>query len=295
MQVHHMVEAAGIVALCLVVYSFMCRRFAPPARLPARWRPLLVGLVFGAGAVALMISRIRVAPGVHVDARAVPLALVALVEGWPAGLVSALPAIAWRLWQGGTAAPAGVLGILATTAAGVLVHYWARRDRGVRARHALGLTLAVYAVTLGPFLLLGSGGLTLLTHRALPLFVVTLVGIGTGARLFWDVAAGLAAEAARREAGELRAVTLLARAAAHEINNPLTAVLGGLALIARRLPAGSEDAEWVRRATEAAERIRDIVARMNRITAVEEVPPQGSLPPMLDIRKSSTPPGEGGA
>jgi nitrogen-specific signal transduction histidine kinase len=87
----------------------------------------------------------------------------------------------------------------------------------------------------------------------------------------------------------MRAVTLLARAAAHEINNPLTIVTGGLQLLGRRLPANSEDAQWIARAAEGAGRIKDIVTRMNEITRIEEEPPRGLLPPMLDIRKSSEP------
>jgi nitrogen-specific signal transduction histidine kinase len=88
---------------------------------------------------------------------------------------------------------------------------------------------------------------------------------------------------------ELRAVTSLARGAAHEINNPLMIVTGGLAILAKRLPPGSEEAQWAERAQGGAERIRDIVARMNEITQVRESPEQGLLPPMLDIKKSSEP------
>jgi signal transduction histidine kinase len=123
----------------------------------------------------------------------------------------------------------------------------------------------------------------------LPVLVLDLVGIGLVARLFSDVVAGRASEAARRDAAQLRAVTLLARAAAHEINNPLTVVLGGLGLVARKAPPESEEAKWIERAREGGERIRDIVARMNRITQIEEAPQIGALPPILDIKKSSDP------
>jgi signal transduction histidine kinase len=123
----------------------------------------------------------------------------------------------------------------------------------------------------------------------LPLLAMIAVGLGVGARLFHDVVAGQAAEAARRDAAQLRAVASLARAAAHEINNPLTAVLGGLVLINRAVTPGSDEARWLANAKHAAEEIRDIVKRMNRITSFEEVPAAGSLPEMLDIRKSSSP------
>lgn len=64
-------------------------------------------------------------------------------------------------------------------------------------------------------------------------------------------------------------------------------MLGGLGLAARKLPPGSEEAKWIERARDGGERIRDIVARMNRITQLEEAPQMGSLPPILDIKKSS--------
>ena len=66
------------------------------------------------------------------------------------------------------------------------------------------------------------------------------------------------------------------------------AVMGGLALVGRAVPDGSEQAKWMATAREGADRIRDIVKRMNHITRIEEVPEQGTLPPMLDIKKSSS-------
>ena len=45
----------------------------------------------------------------------------------------------------------------------------------------------------------------------------------------------------------------------------------------------------MRSAREGAGRIRDIVARMNRITRIKPAPPQGLVPDMLDIEKSSEP------
>jgi signal transduction histidine kinase len=123
----------------------------------------------------------------------------------------------------------------------------------------------------------------------LPLLAMIAVGLGVGARIFGDVVAAQAAEAARRDAAQLRAVASLARAAAHEINNPLTAVLGGLAMVNRATRTESDEAKWIATAKHAAEQIRDIVKRMNRITSIEEVPSAGPLPNMLDIKKSSGP------
>lgn len=289
MDYHHVVEAAGVISFGLVYYSFTYRWFeaGPPAR--RRWRGVINGLVFGLLAVVLMISRIHVGDGHFVDARAVPVALVALVEGGAAGGLAAAVAVIYRIWLGGAGAPAGVLGIVATAAAALAVRRWAARDGGVRLRHSMVLGAAVFVITWASFLLLGTRGTALFASVWLPFLAMSLVGIGAGARLFADVVASHLAEAARRDAAQLRAVMLLAQAAAHEINNPLTAVMAGLEMVRSRLLPGADAAQWIDRAYEGGERIVDIVKRMNRVTQLEEVPKVGSLPPMLDIRKSSAP------
>ena len=279
MDYHHVIEAAGVVALGLVFYSY-ARRWLEPLRLNGLWRAAVTGLVFGGLAVGLMIARIQVGEGVFIDARAVPIALIALVEGGWAGLVAALVAAAYRLWLGGAGAGAGLVGIFGA---------WARREGGARLRHTLALGATVYAITAVSFFMLGARGLGLFATVWLPFLVLTVVGIGGGGRLLTDIADAQATETARREAAALRAVTLLARAAAHEINNPLMIVTGGLALLGKHLPLGSEDAKWAEHAREGAGRIKDIVARMNQITQVEPAPSQGLLPDMLDIEKSSEP------
>jgi len=290
MDYHHVVEAAGAVALALVFYSYTWRWFdAAESPRRARWRPVVNGVAFGLLAVFLMRSRIQVGEDRWVDARSVPLALIALMEGPLAGAIAGGIAVARRLWLGGPGAVAGALGVVATVAVAALVRRWAERDGGVGLRHSVVLAVAVFALTWASFLVLGQRGAAMFGPVWLPVLVLDLVGIGLFARLFGDVVAGRAAEAARRDAAQLRAVTLLARAAAHEINNPLTAVLGGLGLVARKLPAESEEGKWIERAREGGERIRDIVARMNRITQIEEAPQIGTLPSILDIKKSSDP------
>src|SRR5260370_19251987 len=86
MDCHHVVEAAGAVALALVFYSYAWRWFdAAESPRRARWRPVVNGVAFGMLAVFLMMSRIQVGEGHWGDAPAVPLALITLVEGTPAG------------------------------------------------------------------------------------------------------------------------------------------------------------------------------------------------------------------
>jgi signal transduction histidine kinase len=287
MDYHHVVEAAGVVSLGLIVYSYLVRWFeaSPPAL--RRWRPAGTGLAFGAVAIVLMISRIHVGDDQFVDARAIPIALVALVEGGPAGVLAAAMAAGYRVWLGGSGAVAGVLGIAATATAATVVRAWAQRDGGVGLRHSLVLSLVVWLLSGASFLLLGRPGVQMLEPVWLPLLYLNVVGIGLVARLFAAVVAAQAAEAARRDAAQLRAVNALAHAAAHEINNPLMAVIGGLSLVSRSIPADSDQARWLDSARDGAEQIRDIVTRMNHITTLEEVHKQGALPPMLDIRASS--------
>jgi signal transduction histidine kinase len=287
MDYHHVVEAAGVVSLALIAYSYLVRWFETGSPARRRWRPAATGLAFGVAAVVLMVSRIHVADDRFVDARAIPIALVALVESGPAGMLAAAIAAVYRVSLGGSGAVAGVLGIVATAAVAVAVRAWARRDGGVGLRHSLTLSVLVWIVTAASFLLLGRRGAEMLAPVWLPSFALHVVGIGLVARLFTEVVAAQEAEAARRDAAQLRAVTALAHAAAHEINNPLMAVLGGLALVSHVVPAGPQEAKWMATARESAEQIRDIVKRMNHITVLREAPVQGALPPMLDIRKSS--------
>ena len=87
------------------------------------------------------------------------------------------------------------------------------------------------------------------------------------------------------EATALRSVAELANGAAHEVNNPLAVLFGELDLLQR---SGIHDPARVDRAHQAAERIRDIVAHMARITRLERAEGWApGTPPMLDIRRSA--------
>src|SRR2546428_116951 len=118
-----------------------------------------------------MTARIEIAAGIYVDARTVPIALLALFEGWPTAVVAATMPAAYRVWLGGSGAWAGVLSLGAAAAAGGLAHAWARRDGGVGPRHALTLSVVVFLTTFVSFALLGARGLDLFGQvwsRSLP-------------------------------------------------------------------------------------------------------------------------------
>jgi nitrogen-specific signal transduction histidine kinase len=100
----------------------------------------------------------------------------------------------------------------------------------------------------------------------------------------------LAAEAAERERAELRTVSLTARAAAHEINNPLAVISGYLQLLEPRHAADSREGSWLRQMLDAAVRIRDSVDRLNRVTRIATTPTSETRPPMLDTHRSSSAP-----
>ncbi len=393
----------------MLFYSATLRRLRDGRR--RKIRNSLNGLAFGALAVGLAIARIQVAPDVYFDARNVPVALIALFEGWTAGLLAAGVVAIYRwCWLGGSGTIPGVVSVLAVGVAGGLVHWWATRRGRVGTPHAFALGAATFLATLLGYVLLGRdgldkfastwqyfliayvGGITILaqlfqdvvereqlyaaqrrfralldeaseairiiepdTRRILEtnradsaLSGVAREGLlGRDAREFWPVEAegrdrwetligeaatvgvasgfGLpyrgaggavrsvdltvrrvehdgrsyeimmfrdagpreALDAARREVSDLRAITLVANAAAHEINNPLTVIVGSIELLQRRLDANGAETKWVDRAIEAAQRIREIIARMTRITRVEASGTFPGVPAMLDIRRSS--------
>ena len=92
------------------------------------------------------------------------------------------------------------------------------------------------------------------------------------------------------EAEALRSVAQLALATAHEINNPLTVIIGSLQLLLVRGQISPDTVHSIDRVIRAAEQIRDTVRNMSRITRLELSRQSPTLPDVLDLRKSSAPP-----
>ena len=101
--------------------------------------------------------------------------------------------------------------------------------------------------------------------------------------------------AAEREADSLRSVTMLANAAAHEINNPLTIIAGNVQLLGGKLSERADLQDHVRRTERAVQRIVEMVGHMQHITRLEPLADldTGSVP-TLDIRRSAGPAPGGG-
>ncbi|MGH7399490.1 MAG: LytS/YhcK type 5TM receptor domain-containing protein [Candidatus Rokuibacteriota bacterium] len=187
MDYHHLLEAAGIVVSGVLFYSLAYGWFAPEdPRRRALW-VIVLGLVWGAIAVVLMISRIQTNEGLFIDGRAVPIALIGLFEGWRAGLIAGLAATAYRIYLGGSGAVAGVVTILAVAVAGGFAHRWAGGTERVRVRHTFVLAIATFLITFGGFGILGERGWALfarvwpsylwLTVVALPLLGLLMQSI----------------------------------------------------------------------------------------------------------------------
>jgi PAS domain S-box-containing protein len=96
-------------------------------------------------------------------------------------------------------------------------------------------------------------------------------------------------EEAERQSEALRSMMRLANAAAHEINNPLTILLGRLQMMQRSAGDGAL-AHGLEQAIKAGRRVSEIVAYMGRIAREEAHDGLASGSPMLDIRKSAAPP-----
>jgi PAS domain S-box-containing protein len=401
----------GVLAFGMLFYSSTLRVFRDSRPRVRGIRNSLNGLAFGLLAVALAIARIEVAPDIYFDTRNVPVALIALFEGWTAGLLAAGVLAFYRWWfLGGAGTIPGIVSVACTAAVGGLVHAWAVRRGRVRIAHSFALGVATFLATLLGYAMLGSEGLQKFMQTWPHFLIAYVVGIGVLAQLFRDVAereqltagqrrfralldeaseairivdptsqriietnradcglsgmtrgnllgrdarefwpddlegrarweslgaeaaaAGVATafglpyraaggpsrsvdltirrvvhdrqaydivifrdagprealDAARREVLDLRAITLVANAAAHEINNPLTVIVGSVELLQRRLGPETVEAKWIDRAIESAQRIREIIARMTRITRVEASGSFPTVPAMLDIRRSS--------
>ena len=176
MDYHHLLEATGIAVSGVLFYS-LAYGWLPPddPRRRGLW-VVVLGLVWGGLAVILMISRIETTEGVFIDGRVIPVAVIGLFEGGWTGLIAALTAAGYRVWLGGSGAPAGVVTLLAVAAA-ALAHRWAGGTVAVRIRHAFVLAVATFFITFAGFGLLGQRGLTLFASVWPSYLTLTVIGL----------------------------------------------------------------------------------------------------------------------
>jgi PAS domain S-box-containing protein len=107
---------------------------------------------------------------------------------------------------------------------------------------------------------------------------------------FVDVSEQRRLQAAEREAESLRAVTRLANAAAHEINNPLTVVGGNIHLLAAKLNGRPELQRYIDRALRGVQSITEMISHMTRVTRLTTLTSLDTAGmTILDLRGSSSP------
>ena len=116
------------------------------------------------------------------------------------------------------------------------------------------------------------------------LLIRSMVGVSSLVR---DITHRKQIEAALRERDALRYVASLAAAAAHEINNPLAAVMGQAELLADEVDAKGRGR--IDEILKAVSRIQETVTRMERVTRIELTEEAQYLPEMLDLSRSSAP------
>jgi len=192
MDYHELLEAVGVLVSGVLFYSYTYSWFPPGHPQRQRWWTAVLGLSFGGLAITMMIARIEIAPGVFIDARLVPVALIGLFEGWKIGLLAGLVGAAYRVFGmggagAGAGAGAGITSLILTGLAAGLCHRWAGSALGVKQRHAVTLSGAAFLLTGGSFLLLGHRGWMLFGELWLPYLVTLVTGIAFLARLFRDV------------------------------------------------------------------------------------------------------------
>ena len=65
--------------------------------------------------------------------------------------------------------------------------------------------------------------------------------------------------------------------------------MGYIQMLEDRLPPGTEESSWAHTCRNAAGRIRDAVGRLSRIVRIESTQPSGTVPPILDMERSTSP------
>ena len=165
------------------------------------------------------------------------------------------------------------------------------RMRDVHARHRAGYALDPRVRPMGQGLDLTGRGIS---GNEFPVEISLSFAEEEGEPRFMafvtDITQRKRVEEAAQRAEALHSMALLANAAAHEINNPLTAVMGYLQLLAQEMHANDSVLVKLTEALEAGERIQEIVARMQHMTRLHMADKAPNLPPMLDIRESSEDP-----
>lgn len=143
-----LLQNTGMLALVAVAYGFLL------PRLQGMTAQIVMGLVFGLGAMLSMLSPVALMPGIFADSRSAIIMLAGVFGGPVAAVISGGIAAAWRFNAGGMGVGPGLAGIGIAMALGVAAHAFVRTvSRTVRFRHIAVLALASPLVSLGALFL----------------------------------------------------------------------------------------------------------------------------------------------
>src|SRR6266508_3296307 len=160
MKFQQIFESLGILVSGVLFYSYTYSWFPPGHPQRQRWWTAVLGLSFGGLAIAMMIARIEIAPGVFIDARLVPVALIGLFEGWKIGLLAGLVGAAFRVSLGEPGMWASVAGLALMGLGAGLVQRWAGGADQVGPRHAFAVTVIALSITSSGLAALGTEGMS---------------------------------------------------------------------------------------------------------------------------------------
>ena len=210
-------QGLGIIAVASLLHESALRHCPT-----ARCRIAATAVIFAAGAVGSMAMPIELAPGLIFDLRHVFLVLVATYGGLPADAVTTAAAMAFRLWEGGVGATAGVVGIAISACVGIcFAHFGRRHDMSPLRR--IGLALASNLAVLSIFVLPWTVAISVLGKIGGPIVLANFVGVMVAAEILNRRFAQLAFERELLEQAKVDALTGLANRRVFDEQGPILA------------------------------------------------------------------------
>lgn len=163
-------NAAFLVVLCVAVWltSKWTNRQTTTSR-------LLIGAMFGATAIMVMVTPFEASDGIIFDGRSVVLALAAFSGGPLVGAVATVLAGAYRIWLGGNGAAVGLAVIVTSFVLGLVFRRLAeRRGRRPEFLFFMVMGLAVHLAALCWFLLLPVDFVAVMLSEVAPAYLLVL-------------------------------------------------------------------------------------------------------------------------